>query len=102
MKRWLPGLLCMVLSGVALAAGPNAASKRVQAGAGDQHARLHPLARLHPNAASKRVQASMLVTGTIEVAPDGSVAQYALDHPDELPPAVKGLLAKAIPSWKFE
>lgn len=76
MKRWLPGLLCMVLSGVALAAGPNAASKRVQA--------------------------SMLVTGTIEVAPDGSVAQYALDHPDELPPAVKGLLAKAIPSWKFE
>ena len=76
MKRWLPGLLCMVLSGAALAAGPGAASKRVQA--------------------------SMLVTGTIEVAPDGSVAQYALDHPNELPSAVKGLLAKAIPIWKFE
>jgi 1-deoxy-D-xylulose 5-phosphate reductoisomerase len=80
MKRWLPGLLCMVLSGAALAAALAAA----------------------PDAASKRVQASMLVNGMIEVAPDGSVAQYALDHPEKLPPAVKGLLAKAIPTWKFE
>lgn len=75
MKRWLLGLLCVVLSGAALAAGPDETSKRVQA--------------------------SMLVTGTIEVAPDGSVAQYALDRPKELPLAVKDLLAKAIPTWKF-
>lgn len=75
MKCWLSGLLCVVLSGAVLAAGPDVASKRVQA--------------------------SMLVTGMIEVAPDGSVAQYALDHPKELPPAVTDLLAKAIPTWKF-
>lgn len=75
MKRWLSGLLCLVLSGAALAAGPDAVRKRVQA--------------------------SMLVTGTIEVAPDGSVAQYALDHPDKLPDAVKGLLIKSIPAWRF-
>jgi hypothetical protein len=43
----------------------------------------------------------MLVTGSIEVAPDGGVMQYTLDHPEELPIQVKGLLAKAIPVWKF-
>lgn len=75
MKRWLAGLLCVALSGTALATGPDAVRKRVQA--------------------------SMLVTGTIEVAPDGSVAQYALDHPEALPQAVQSLLAKAIPSWRF-
>ncbi len=76
MKRWWLGGLCVALSGAALAAGPEAAGKRVQA--------------------------SMLVAGTIEVATDGSVARYALDHPEELPPAVKDLLGKAIPRWKFE
>ena len=76
MKRWLLGLCCVALSSAALAAGPAAVRKRVQA--------------------------SMLVTGTIEVAPDGSVAQYALDHPEKLPPQVTGLLAKALPVWKFE
>lgn len=47
------------------------------------------------------VEASMLVTGSIEVAPDGSVMHYALNKPDELPPAVRDLLAKAVPTWKF-
>jgi hypothetical protein len=56
---------------------------------------------VEPFFGSKRVEASMLVAGTIEVAPDGSVARYALDHPDELPPAVKDLLTKAVPTWKF-
>lgn len=76
MRRWLLGLFCVVLSGAALADGQYAVSKRVQA--------------------------SMLVTGTIEVAPDGSVAKYTLDHTEKLPPAVTGLLAKALPVWKFE
>ncbi|OOG48967.1 hypothetical protein B0E52_01925 [Rhodanobacter sp. C06] len=76
MKRWLSGLLCLVLSGVALAAGPAAVRKRVQA--------------------------SMRVNGTIEVAPDGSVKQYALDQPEKLPDAVKELLTKSIPAWRFK
>lgn len=76
MKRLVAGLFCVLLSGVALAAGPSDVRKSVQA--------------------------SMLVTGTIEVATDGSVAQYTLDHPEKLPPVVTGLLAKALPAWKFE
>lgn len=76
MKRWLLGLCCLGLSCAALAVGPDAVRKRVQA--------------------------SMLVTGTIEVAPDGSVAQYAIDHSEKLPPEVTGLLAKALPAWEFE
>lgn len=74
MKRWLLGLSWMVLSGAALAVGPQ----------------------------NESVRASMLVTGTIQQAPDGSVATYAIDHPESLPPAVRSLLTSAIPTWKFD
>lgn len=76
MKRWLIGLFCVLLSGFALAAGPAAVRKRVQA--------------------------SMLLTGTIVVAPDGSVGSYAIDKAEKLPPVVTGVIAKSIPRWKFE
>lgn len=75
MKRWLAGFSCGLLAGAALAAAPGEAYRHVQA--------------------------SMLVSGHIEVAPDGSVLQYALDRPAALPAPVKDLLAKAIPAWKF-
>jgi hypothetical protein len=52
--------------------------------------------------AGEPVRASMLVTGMIEEAPAGNVATYALDHPDKLPPAVRSLLDKAIPTWQFD
>lgn len=51
---------------------------------------------------NESVRASMLVTGTIQEAPDGSVATYAIDHPESLPPAVRSLLTSAIPTWKFD
>jgi len=76
MKRFLMGLLCLLLSAAALAAGPSEVSKRVQA--------------------------SMLLTGKIVVAPDGSVRSYAIDQPEKLPPAVNGLIANSVPRWKFE
>lgn len=76
MKRFLMGLFCALLSAAALAAGPAAVRKRVQA--------------------------SMLLTGTIVVAPDGSVSSYAIDKPEKLPPMVTGLIAESIPRWKFE
>lgn len=76
MKRWLTGFGCLLLSGVALAAGSNEAYRHVQA--------------------------SMLVSGDIEVAPDGSVMGYDLDHPSEIPMQVRHLLAKVVPAWKFE
>jgi hypothetical protein len=76
MKRWVLALCCMMLAGVAFANGRDEMRERVQA--------------------------SMLVTGTIEVARDGSVVTYAVDHPDKLPSVVKDLLARAVPAWKFE
>jgi len=76
MKRWLLGICCVALSCAALAAGPNVVRKRAQA--------------------------SMLVTGTIEVAPDGSVHGYALDQADKLPPGVVGLIGKDVPAWTFQ
>ncbi len=44
----------------------------------------------------------MLVSGDMEVAPDGSMMGYDLDHPSEIPMQVRHLLAKVVPAWKFE
>jgi hypothetical protein len=76
MKRFLMGLFCVLLSGVALAAGPDAVRKQVQA--------------------------SMLLTGKIVVAPDGSVRSYAVDNAEKLPPAVTSLIANNVPKWTFK
>lgn len=76
MKRILVGFFCILLSAAALAG----TSSEVR----------------------KRVQASMLLTGTIVVAPDGNVRSYVVDHADKLPPAVSGLIANNVPGWKFE
>ncbi len=76
MKRLLLGLICMLLSNVVLAAGAEAIRKQAQA--------------------------SMLVTGSIDVAPDGSVQSYAIDHAEKLPPVVVELLGKNVPTWRFE
>ena len=77
MKRLLLRLLlCGLLAGTALAA----------------------VARSTPTP----VEASMLVTGTIVVAPDGSVSSYAVDHPEKLPSAVISVIAKNAPHWTFK
>jgi hypothetical protein len=76
MKRLLIGLCCGLFSCAVLAAG---------------------LA-----AVRKLVQASMLVTGSIIVAPDGSVRSYTIDRAEKLPAVVVGLIGKNVPNWKFE
>jgi outer membrane biosynthesis protein TonB len=76
MKRFLMGLFCALLSAATLAAGPNEVRKRVQA--------------------------SMLLTGKIVVAPDGSVRSYVVDKAEKVPPAVISLIANNVPKWKFE
>jgi hypothetical protein len=76
MKRLLIGWFCLLLSGAAAAA--NVAAMR------------------------KQVESSVLVTGTIVVAPDGHVAGYALDRPEKLAEPVVGLIGKAVPWWRFQ
>lgn len=50
----------------------------------------------------KSVENSMLVTGTIDIAPDGSTRAFKLDQPDKLPQPVRNLLDKAVPKFAFE
>lgn len=54
-----------------------------------------------PNDVRRSVEASMLVTGWIEVAPDGSVRDYTVDRPEKIPPIVTDLIKKSVPGWKF-
>ncbi|OOG60248.1 energy transducer TonB [Rhodanobacter sp. C03] len=76
MKRWLMGLFCVLMACATWAESP--AEVRKQA------------------------EASMLVTGSIEVMPDGSVQGYTLDHADQLPPIVVQILQQNVPTWKFK
>jgi len=76
MKRFLSTLTLLLLCGAALAAGPAAVRKRVEA--------------------------SMLVTGTIEVAPDGTVSGYTLDRAKDLPPVATDIIGKTAPRWTFQ
>lgn len=55
-----------------------------------------------PAAVRKQVIASMVVTGQIGVDERGNVVSHQLDQVEKLPPAVVGLLAKAVPQWRFE
>ena len=75
MKRLLSGLLFLGLSCAVFAAGPNVVRKRAEA--------------------------SMLVTGSVVVAPDGKVSDYTIDQPDKLPPTVLALARKAVSGWSF-
>ena len=55
-----------------------------------------------PNAVRDRIEASMLVTGTIHVDPQGAVERFEVDERDALPGHVTQLLDQAIPAWRFE
>ncbi|MEO8809630.1 MAG: energy transducer TonB [Rhodanobacter sp.] len=76
MKRWIMGVICLMVSGFSLAAGPREVRKQVQA--------------------------TMLVTGSITVTPDGSVNRYQVDHPEQLPAPVVSLISQNAPNWRFE
>jgi hypothetical protein len=55
-----------------------------------------------PAAVRKRVELSMLATGSIVVAPDGSVRSFELDQPEKLPQPVVELVQHAVPDWRFQ
>ncbi|QNK03005.1 energy transducer TonB [Dyella telluris] len=49
----------------------------------------------------KTAEAGMVVTGTVEVNPDGSLHGYALDTPEKLPPSVVDVVGKTVNAWVF-
>ncbi len=55
-----------------------------------------------PQEVRKQAQASLLVTGFVEIEPDGTVKDYVIDQPDKLPPVVTDVISKNVPTWKFE
>lgn len=50
----------------------------------------------------KQAEASMLLTGTVEVAPDGSLRGYRLDQPEKIDSSVLDFVDRNIKSWSFE
>lgn len=50
----------------------------------------------------KNAEASLLVTGTIEVAADGSVMSHAIDHPEQLDAGVVGMIDRSMTEWRFK
>lgn len=52
--------------------------------------------------ASKSAEVSLLVTGGLEVAADGSLHSYQLDDAAKLPPAIIDLIAKSASGWHFK
>lgn len=50
----------------------------------------------------KQAEMSMLVTGSIVIDKDGSVAAHTLDQQEKLPPAAVELVNKVLPEWQFE
>lgn len=74
MKHWLT-VLGLTLSGAALAAGPSEVRKQIEA--------------------------SMLLTGTVVVAPDGNVRDYFIDNSDKVPAAVLDIVRKTTAHWLF-
>lgn len=48
----------------------------------------------------EQVVGTMLLTGTLALAADGSVTGYAINQPDKVPPEVMQHVARHVPRWK--
>jgi len=55
-----------------------------------------------PSAVRKQIESSLLVDGTIDINPDGSVAGYALPREKGLPSGIVEMIARVVPRWRFE
>lgn len=55
-----------------------------------------------PAEVRKQMEASMLVTGSLVLEPDGRVSAWELDRPEALAEPVVELITKAAGSWAFE
>lgn len=54
-----------------------------------------------PKALRAQLESSMVVEGTVDIAPDGRPITHALYRRDELPPGLLELLDEAIAGWRF-
>lgn len=75
-KSLVATLLLMVFAGAAIAGGPAAVRKQVEA--------------------------SMLLTGTVDIASDGTVDGYDFVETAAVNADVRKLLARVVPAWRFE
>jgi hypothetical protein len=55
-----------------------------------------------PSQLRQQTELGMVVRGKIDIRPDGSVNHYAITDAAKIPAAVRGILARQIPQWKFE
>ncbi len=53
-------------------------------------------------AVRKAAEATMLVTGHIQVNPDGSLKSYTIDQSEKLPAPVREVIARAASRWEFQ
>ena len=49
----------------------------------------------------KQTEASMLLTGTVEVAQDGSLRSYQLDQPEKIDASIRNFIDRNVKSWSF-
>src|SRR3546814_18557689 len=52
--------------------------------------------------ARRQTEDSMLLTGMIEIAADGGVSGYSIDHEDKVPDYVRATIAQRVPAWRCE
>lgn len=50
----------------------------------------------------EKAEMSMLVTGGIDMRPDGSVEHYSLDHTEKLSQAITRMIGAQVSQWRFE
>ena len=49
-----------------------------------------------------RPWASMLLSGAVDINPDGAVRDVQLDHPEKIPPVVLGVIRQTAKGWRFK
>lgn len=60
------------------------------------------VAHADARAVRRTAEASMLVTGHVQVKPDGTMQGYTIDHWQALPAPVQALIGKLLPHWTFQ
>ncbi len=61
-----------------------------------------PVVAAGPGAVRKQVESSMVVTGSIDIEPDGSVGGYRIDRAGDVPRGVQDMIARFAPGWRFD